>query len=139
VREGNGRHLRVYFDQTCPLCRSSVRAALRLEDPPGALRFAPLGGETFRRCFGDEERAALPDSLVVETPDGALRVRSDAVVEVLKRLGRPGRAGAVVLGALPRGLRDAGYSLIARARRPFRHDPARCPRLPERLTKRIDP
>jgi predicted DCC family thiol-disulfide oxidoreductase YuxK len=139
VREGNGRHLRVYFDRACPLCRGTVRAALRLEHPPGALRFAPLEGETFRRRFPDVERAALPDSLVVETPDGRLRVRSDAVVEVLERLGRPGRAAASVLGVLPRGLRDAGYRLIARARRPFRYDPARCPRLPQRLTERIDP
>ena len=139
VSEARDEPLRVYFDGLCPLCRGTVRAALRLEDVPGSLRFAPLDGPTFRERFGEEARAALPDSLVVEVPTGELRLRSDAVVAVLARLGRPGRVAAALLRAVPRRVRDAGYRLIARVRRPFRYDPARCPRLPERWVARIDP
>lgn len=131
--------LRVYFDHVCPLCRGTVRAALRLESPAGSLRFAPLDGQASRERLGEDGRSSLPDSLVVETPDGALHVRSDAVLEVLKRLGRPGRAAAWLLRAVPRPLRDGAYRVIARIRRPFRYSSERCPRLPERWSERIDP
>ncbi|MFR0656769.1 DCC1-like thiol-disulfide oxidoreductase family protein, partial [Pantoea sp. SIMBA_079] len=40
---------------------------------------------------------------------------SDGVIEVLRRLGGLWRL-AVVLRVLPRGLRDAGYRLLARSR-----------------------
>jgi predicted DCC family thiol-disulfide oxidoreductase YuxK len=131
--------LRIYYDGVCPLCRGAVRLALRWETPPGALRFAPIGGATFCERLDDAQRSDLPDSLIAETPDGRLLVRSDAVVEVLGRLGRPGRAAAAALHRVPRPIRDGAYRLVARVRRPFRWDPTRCPALPARWASRIDP
>jgi predicted DCC family thiol-disulfide oxidoreductase YuxK len=46
----------------------------------------------------------------------SLLARSDAAVFVLGELGGMWRVGAVVLGWLPRRLRDWGYRLIARSR-----------------------
>lgn len=134
-----GETLRIYYDGVCPLCRGAVRAALRFERPAGALRFAPLEGSTFRERVPESARDGLPDSLVAQTGDGRLLVRSDAVIAVLERLGGPGRAAAVALRAVPRPVRDGAYRAIARVRRPFRRDPARCPAMPERWTSRIDP
>jgi predicted DCC family thiol-disulfide oxidoreductase YuxK len=85
-------------------------------DRGGALRFAPLGGEAFRELVPEAERAALPDSLVLRTADGRLLVRSAAVLESLRLVGRAGRSLAAVAGVVPRPLADALYERITRIR-----------------------
>ena len=100
-------------------------------DRGGALRFAPLGGETFRSLVPPEERGALPDSLVLRTPDGRLRVRSSAVVESLRGIGGPWPAVAAALGLVPRALADRLYDGVARLRqRLFRRPAEACPVVP---------
>jgi predicted DCC family thiol-disulfide oxidoreductase YuxK len=130
---------RVYYDGDCPLCRRSVRFILARESSPRCLRFAPLGGETFHARIPETLRRQLPDSLVVETPDGRVLTRSDAVVELLGRLGPRGRAAARVLRALPRPVRDAVYALVALCRRPTRRPGDVCAALPRDLRDRLDP
>jgi predicted DCC family thiol-disulfide oxidoreductase YuxK len=58
---------------------------------------------------------------------------------VLARLGGAWGALAVVLRAVPRPVRDAGYDLVARVRhRLFARPPAACPLLPPALAARFD-
>jgi predicted DCC family thiol-disulfide oxidoreductase YuxK len=92
---------RVLFDGACGFCRGWARWIAE-QDPGGALfRLEPLGG---RR-----------DTVVVETEDGRTLLRSDAVIHVLRRVGR--RRSAAALALLPRPVRDLGYRLFARALR----------------------
>src|SRR5271169_6796797 len=130
----------IYYDGHCGLCHRWVRFLLAA-DPDGRLfRFAPLQGETFRARVAESARAGPPDSVVVQTADGSLLVRSAAVVHVLRRLG----GGWAVLGAairlVPKPLRDGLYDWIARIRyRLFARPAAICPVMPAGLRKRFDP
>ena len=104
-----------------------MRVLLAL-DRRGALRFAPLGGETFRALVPAGARAGLPDSLVLRTADGRLLVRSGAVVESLRRTSGLGTALAVVVALLPTALADRLYDQLARVRRlVFRAPADACP------------
>ena len=130
---------RLFYDGTCALCHGAVRFVLARDRDGSAFRFAPLDSDAFRRAAPPETRAALPDSLVVETADGTLLTRSDAVIRVLGRLGPPwpllGRLARVV----PRPLRDLVYDLVARVRyRVFGREPEACPRIPQPLRSRFD-
>jgi predicted DCC family thiol-disulfide oxidoreductase YuxK len=95
-----------------------VRLLLRL-DRAGRLRFAPLGGETFRALLGEGARSQLPDSLLLRTADGRLLVRSAAVLESLRRTGGLARGLAAIAGTVPPGLADRLYDFVARVRGRF--------------------
>ena len=86
-------------------------------DRRGTLRFAPLGGATFHALVPADARAGLPDSLVLRTAEGRRLVRSEAVLESLRRTGGVGRGLAAVAGLLPTALADRLYDRVARARR----------------------
>ena len=131
---------RIFYDGDCGVCHWSVRFVAR-RDPGGrAFRFAPLGGEVFGRSVPPEVRRGLPDTMVVETAGGEILLRSQAVVHVLRRLGRPWPALGLLLAAVPRPIRDLGYDLFARARRRLAAPPEGvCPVLPPELAARFDP
>src|SRR5579864_5730817 len=130
----------IYYDGHCGLCHRWVRFVLAT-DPDGSLfRFAPLQGETFQAQVAESARAGLPVSVVVQSADGELLIRSAAVVHVLRRLG----GGWAVLGAairlIPGPLRDVLYDWIARVRyRLFSRPADICPVMPAELRKRFDP
>ncbi|MBI1752981.1 MAG: DUF393 domain-containing protein [Acidobacteria bacterium] len=106
---------RLFFDGSCGLCGGAARLVARY-DREGRIRFAPLGGLTFQHCIPESERAGLPDSLVVQTPEGRLLTRSEAVIHLLNRMGPGWRLLGLVLGWTPRFLRDGSYGLAARLR-----------------------
>jgi predicted DCC family thiol-disulfide oxidoreductase YuxK len=106
---------RLYFDGDCGFCHGWVRWIARREPPGGCFRYAPLRGPTFEARVPPDRRAGMTGTIVVETEDGRFLVRSDAVLHVLRRLGRRKSAGALAL--VPRALRDLGYRAVARARR----------------------
>ena len=82
----------------------------------------------------------MPDSMVVETGDAALLVRSDACIYVLRQLGGGWRIAAALVAAVPRPLRDALYDGIARSRhRVFGRRDDLCPVVPPELRDRFDP
>jgi predicted DCC family thiol-disulfide oxidoreductase YuxK len=121
------------------LCHLSVRLLLAL-DRRGALRFAPLGGETFRDLVPESDRRALPDSLVLRTTQGRLFVRSAAVLESLRRVGGVWRGLAAVASAVPAPLGDVVYDLVARSRRRlFREPGSACPVPPAEQRVRLLP
>jgi len=129
----------LFYDGRCGLCHLSVRLLLAL-DRAGALRFAPLGGETFGGLVPEAERAALPDSLVLRTADGQLLVRSAAVLESLRLVGGPATWLAVTARVVPRRLADGFYDGVARLRRRLVRPPAgACPVVRAALRARFLP
>ncbi len=131
---------RIFFDGDCGLCHRWVRFALARDRGRGLFRFAPLAGPTFAAEVPPEARAGLPDSVVVRTAEGRLLVRSDAALHVLARIGGAWRALALVLGLVPRGLRDWGYDRVAHVRKRLFAKPASaCPRVPREQASRLDP
>jgi predicted DCC family thiol-disulfide oxidoreductase YuxK len=130
---------RVFYDGHCGLCHGTVKFLLA-RDRDALFRFAPLQGPTFAGLVGAEERAGLPDSLVVVRADGTQLLRSDGIVHLLKRLGGGWRVLGGALGIVPAALRDAGYDLLARVRlRVFGTKDEACPRIPPELASRFDP
>lgn len=103
----------IRFDGGCVLCRRWVRFLLA-RDRAGRLRFAPL-----------EEPG---DTVVVETAEGTFH-RSDAVIEIVRRLPAPWR-WAAALRVLPRAWRDALYAWVARNRHRWFGRDDRCMILP---------
>jgi len=129
----------LFYDGHCGLCHWSVRFLVR-HDRAGAFRFAPLQGPTFGSALTRDERAGLPDSMVLRTSDGRLLLRSDAWVYILRRLGSGWRVLAAVVAVVPRPVRDWAYDLIARVRtRVFGRRDDLCPVLPPELRGRFDP
>lgn len=111
---GRTSHPILFYDGECGLCDRTVRAVIR-RDKRRVFRFAPLGGETFAALRRDDLR---DDRSTVVLLDGdTVFVRSDAALEVLRRLGGGYRVASVIGGCCPRVIRDALYRLIARHRR----------------------
>lgn len=129
----------IFYDGHCGLCHGAVRFVLAEDRSGQAFRFAPLQGDTFRARVPEGERAQLPDTIVVDTADGGLLIRSDAVVHILARLGGIWRLLAGIIGLVPASLRDAGYDAVARIRhRLFRAPIDTCPLVPLSLRPRFD-
>ena len=109
----------VLYDGVCGLCNGLVRFVLP-RDRAGRFRFAALQGPVAREILarhGRDPRAL--DTMYVVVPDGdggeRLLERSRAVLHVLRALGAPWSAGALV-APLPTALLDAAYGFVARHR-----------------------
>jgi predicted DCC family thiol-disulfide oxidoreductase YuxK len=131
----------LFYDGTCGLCHRVVRLALAEDAGGGAtLAFAPLQGATFASMVSSEERAALPDSLVVRTADGRTLVRSRAVRRVLDHLGGLWRLAAMAAALVPSALADAVYDVVARVRlKLFARPQEACPLVAAELRARFLP
>ena len=85
-------------------------------------------------------RRELPDSVVVLEPDGRLVTRSDATLLLLETLGGRHRRFARILRAVPRGVRELAYSVVAALRRRLWAKPDdACPVVSPELRARFDP
>lgn len=130
----------LFYDGHCGLCHRAVKFVLQHDRTGRAFRFAPLQGETFAKTVPAERRAGLPDSMVLQTLDGSLLVRSDAWLHILRRLGGGWKFLGAVISAIPRALRDAAYDFIAHIRfRVFGRPDDLCPIVPRELRDRFDP
>jgi len=130
----------LFYDGSCGLCHRTVRFVLSEDRAGASFRFAPLQGETFTAKLTAEQRATLPDSLVVLTAEGTILTRSEAVLHLMKRLGGAWRVLATVGSAVPRGLRDVVYDGVARIRhRLFAKPSDACPIVPRELRLHFDP
>lgn len=131
------KHNIVFYDGDCGLCQGFVRFLL-WQDRARDFFYSPLKGELIVRVLDDAARAALPDSLVLLTPDGTVRTRSAAVLGSMERLGGFLRLAALVARVLPRKLRDAVYDSIARKRRQvFGETHYHCPLVPAEMRDRF--
>jgi len=130
----------LFYDGHCGLCHRAVKFVLKHDRSGAAFRFAPLQGETFAARVPVERRVGFPDSIVVETAEGALLVRSAAFIHILRRLGGTWRILAAILAVIPRPLRDVAYDFIARIRYSlFGRREDLCPIIPPELRARFEP
>ncbi len=107
----------VFFDGVCGLCNRFVDFVLS-RDRRGAIRFAPLQGETARQVLSSEFRVPSAKTQSFKTivwidPSHREFVRSAAAVRVLWRLGGNWWLIGWLLWLIPRPLRDVGYRLVA--------------------------
>lgn len=106
----------VFYDGECGLCNRTVNFIIK-HDRGRAFHFLSLQsskGEEFLRTQGVEE--ILLDTLYV-THEGAVYDRSDAVIQIFKRLKGHGLClFSFLLGVFPKRVRDWWYDLIAHYR-----------------------
>ena len=110
----------VLFDGECNLCDRSVQWLLR-HDRKAALRFGALEGGAGGEVRARHPRLPSADETIVlvespGTPEERVRVRSDAALAILARLGGGWRL-ATLLRIVPRPLRDLVYGAVAKRRR----------------------
>ncbi|MGA8011397.1 MAG: DCC1-like thiol-disulfide oxidoreductase family protein [Candidatus Acidiferrales bacterium] len=130
----------IFYDGHCALCHGAVKFVLEHDRSGSAFRFAPLQGATFQSRVPPGQRAGLPDSVIVLTEDGALLLRSNAFLHILRRLGGGWKAFGSVLNVIPRPLRDVVYDFVARVRyRVFGTREDVCPIVPPDWRARFDP
>jgi predicted DCC family thiol-disulfide oxidoreductase YuxK len=108
------------YDGVCGLCNRSVQFILR-RDRKVIFCFASLQSPISQTILA--RHGANPTDLDTvylavnySQPDEALLARSDAVADVLRRLGGVWSFFGAVLRLIPRPLRDWGYNLVARNR-----------------------
>lgn len=133
-----GERETIFYDGHCGLCHGFVRFVAH-RDRAGLFEFAPLGGSRFAELVAPEQRAGIPDSVVVRTQAGELLVRSAGVLHVLRRLGGMWRALAGLSSIFPAGFRDVIYDFIARTRKKIFATPTDvCPIVPPELRSRFN-
>ncbi len=130
----------IFYDGDCGVCHWSVGFVAQRDRTGEAFRFAPLGGEVFSELVAPEAARDLPDSLVVRATGGALLVRSDGMVHILRRLGVFWRILGALLALVPRPIRDWFYDRFAERRHRLAKRPdGTCPMMPPELRQRFDP
>lgn len=104
-------HIEVFYDDTCPLCKGTVRWLSTPRSTP--LTFAPLQSGTFAdKNMPEAIRRA--DSIVVHQ-GGRWLTESRAIEEILRHT--PGKQWLQwLMRLLPRWLKDAAYRWVARHR-----------------------
>jgi predicted DCC family thiol-disulfide oxidoreductase YuxK len=103
----------VFFDGLCGLCNRFVDFVLS-RDRAGIFRFAPLQGDTAREYLNPAD--VLDLTTVVLLDEAGAHRKSEAVSRILQRMGGFWTFAGKLLRIVPRPLRDAGYSLVARNR-----------------------
>lgn len=103
----------VIFDGDCLFCQRSVRFIHR-HDPRNLFRFASRQSAAGARLLAQAGIGLAPNSMVLLDEAGTW-LRSDAVLRIAARLGRPWSLARVFL-VVPRVLRDAAYAVVAAIR-----------------------
>jgi predicted DCC family thiol-disulfide oxidoreductase YuxK len=103
----------VIFDGECLFCQRSVRFIHR-HDPNNLFRFASRQSGAGSHLLAQAGIGLAPNSMVLIDEAGTW-LRSDAVLRIAARLGRPWSLARVFLG-VPRLLRDAAYAVVAAIR-----------------------
>ena len=102
----------VLFDGVCNLCNGVVQFIIPL-DADGQFRFASQQSGAGQKLLAEHGLPGM--ATVVLIGDGRVFTKSDAVLEIARRLGTPWSL-LHAFRFLPRSLRDAVYDLIARYR-----------------------
>jgi Uncharacterized protein conserved in bacteria len=140
LREGKtDRPAWIFYDGNCALCHRWVRFVLAEDTEGKSFRISSLQGDLFATRVPAEERASLPDSIVVLTEDGKLLTSSAAVLHVLRRLGGLWRFMSSILVVVPRSVLDWFYDRIAGVRKQlFGIRENLCPVVSPELKRRFD-
>ena len=102
------------FDGVCNLCNASVQWVIR-RDPQGIFRFAPLQSETGQSLLRRSGLSSEHFDTVVLVDGDRIFPRSDAALEIARRIGGVWSLLAV-FRRVPRPVRNAVYDWIARHR-----------------------
>lgn len=107
-------HPIILFDGICNLCDTAVQFIIR-KDIEDCFRFAAMQSPAGQALLVQHGLSELSAETMVLIDGAAIYLRSDAAIEIARRL--PGRWSMLAwLVHSPRGLRDAGYRLLARNR-----------------------
>ena len=104
----------VLFDGLCNLCETSVLFIMR-HDKKGRFKFARLQSETGARLLDAAGMKKDRSDTLVLVRNGTTFTKSTAALEIARGLDWPWRM-AYPLIIVPRQLRDAAYSFIAKNR-----------------------
>ena len=104
----------ILFDGVCNLCNAWVRFVIR-RDPTGVFRFAAQQSPVGRAMIEDRMKGAAQLSSVILIEDHAIYTESEAILQILTRLGPPW-SWMALLRIVPRRFRDACYRFIVRHR-----------------------
>jgi predicted DCC family thiol-disulfide oxidoreductase YuxK len=133
-------HVIVFYDGNCGLCHHLVSFLVPRDRDGARFKFAAQQGATFAALLSQQQRDALPDSVVLLMPDGTLHVRWNAACETLRQLGGLWRVPAALMTLAPHPLRDWFYDAVARRRRRWFAAPIdTCPLMPPHLHDRFLP
>jgi predicted DCC family thiol-disulfide oxidoreductase YuxK len=100
----------ILFDGVCNLCNAWVRFVIR-RDPAGVFRFAAQQSPVGRAMIEDRMKGAAQLSSVILIEDHAIYTESEAILQILTRLGPPW-SWMALLRIVPRRFRDACYRFI---------------------------
>lgn len=129
----------IFYDGECALCHGFVLFVLK-HDKEGVFSFSPLQGDTIKTLLSENERAKLPDSVVMIEGPGSLKVRSEAAVGVMKRLQGWPRIAGKVIAIVPLVIRNFFYDVIASIRKKiFGTKSEMCPIVPDEIRARFLP
>lgn len=104
----------ILFDGVCNLCNASVTTIIN-HDPAGRFRFASLQSEAGAALAAEHGIDASQVSSMVLIESGQAYLRSTAALRTYRRLRGPIRLLWPFI-LVPRPLRDAAYSFIAKRR-----------------------
>ena len=132
------KHNIVFYDGECGLCQGFVRFLLIADRKGRRFLFSPLQGKLITQIVDRATLAVLPDTLVLRTAEGQVRIQSEAVLGALDRLGGFWRVVGILGRIVPRRVRDAVYAWFARTRRRvFGGTHYHCPLVPAHLRDRF--
>jgi predicted DCC family thiol-disulfide oxidoreductase YuxK len=104
------------YDGVCGLCNRLVQFVLK-HDAKAYFRFAPLQSNYAARVLKSHDLDPKDlNTLYLVEPDKPLRIRSDAVIFVLRKLGGFWGVAGFALRIVPKAIRDWGYGIAARNR-----------------------
>lgn len=102
----------IFFDGYCGLCNGFIDFMMKV-DKKGVFKFSPLQGDFAKQELSPTDVEDLT-SIVVKL-DGKTYRKSEGVFRALERLGGFWKFTSV-LRALPQGLSNAGYDMVAKNR-----------------------
>jgi predicted DCC family thiol-disulfide oxidoreductase YuxK len=115
----------VLFDGVCNLCNSAVQTIIKY-DKKNKFVFASLQSEIGRHLLSERDiNTKTTDSIVLIIPNEAYFIKSDAALEIAKKLSGIFQFFGV-FKLLPKVLRDLLYDFIAKNRYKFFGQKAQC-------------
>ena len=131
------RSFTLFYDGQCALCHGVVRFILA-EDTRARISFSPLQNGGTEGLAVVAEKSGGRDTIILVDEDGDIRVRSDAVVMILRQLGGVWWIAGWMLWVVPAPLRNLGYDAVGSVRRRiFGEADSLCPVVPAEIRSRF--
>ena len=127
----------VYYDGDCGFCHGFIRILLA-EDKASNFKYSPLGSDYFNKHIDADQRDSLPTSVLVQTAQGKIKMKSEAVSHCLIALGGLWGLMGHLLTLLPVKVANVAYDWIGSIRYKLAKKPdGACPLLHPSLSKRF--